>query len=143
MFLKVSKNRRGFTLLEVMIAFSILVLVFISLSSSLPVGLAINKAAKNSTIAFYLAQEKAEELFSTDYDVIGTGEIETKGRLSNDSDSYLYYFQRETEVIYVDGDLDESATDTGLKKVSINVYYRNSLSSGEEVYNLTTLISQR
>jgi len=136
------KRTKGFTLIEVMVSFFIFSMVFIALAYAFPQGLMINKTAENSTKASYLAQAKLEELNSLNYADIAVGAIEAKHRLAEDAASYLYYFQRQTEVVYVDGDLQASATDTGLKKVTVTIYFANSLSKTEKTYTTTTLISQ-
>lgn len=129
-------------MVEIMVAFSILSLSFIAIMSSFPMSSMIDKAAENSTKASYLAQNKIEELYSLGYDNIATGTIETKHRLSNDESNYLYFFQRQTEAQNVDGNLNLSQTNTGLKKITVTVYYNDSLSKTEKSYTTTTLISQ-
>jgi len=136
-------NQQGLSLIEMVVAIFILTLAFIALSQAFPTGLAINKRASNTTIASYLAQEKIEELHSLKYINIATGTIETKHRLATSSVNYLYYFQRETEVSCVDGNLDATTTDSGLKKLSATIYYTDSVSKTEREYNITTLISKR
>lgn len=132
----------GMTLLEIMVSFAILSLTFISLMRSFPLGLAIDKTSENSTKASYLAQDKLEELNSLGYDNIAAGAIEAKHRLSDNPADYLYYFQRQTEVAYVDGNLAPSASDVGLKKISVTVYFTNALSKTEKNYSTYTLISR-
>lgn len=136
-------NKKGFSLIEVMVAFSILALAFVSLVQSFPFGASINKEAENVTEASYLTQEKIEELTSLAYEDINVGTIEERHRLSDDQDNYLYNYQRETEVDYVDGDLNQSETDEGMKKISVTIYYINSISKTEKSYNITTLKSDR
>lgn len=132
----------GLSLLEIMVALTILMVAFIALMQSFPLSLKINKTSENATKASYLAQAKLEELNSLGYDNIAAGVIEAKHRLSDDTANYLYYFQRQTEVNYVDGDLAESVSDTGLKKITVTVYYTNALSKTEKSYDTSTLISQ-
>lgn len=135
-------SQRGFSLIEVMVSFSILILVFVTLTQTFPLALSINKTAENATKASYLAQAKLEELNSLGYGNIATGVIETKHRLANDAASYLYYFQRQTEVEYVDGNLETAVSDAGLKKITVTVYYTHALSKTEKSYSTVTLISQ-
>ena len=137
------KQQTGFSLMEIMVAFSILVVAFIGLVQSFPFGMSINKEAENITIASYLAQGKIEELISLGYNNINIGVIETKQRLSADPSIYLYYYQRQTEVSYIDSDLGESIEDTGMKKISTTIYYTNAISKTEKSYNITTLVSRR
>ena len=139
---KIFTSQIGMSLLEIMVSLSILALTFIALMQSFPTALTINKTSENSTKASYLAQEKLEELNSLGYNNIAVGAIEAKHRLSDTQGNYLYYFQRQTIVNYVDGDLQNSVSDTGLKKISVTVYYTNALSKTEKSYSTVTLMSQ-
>jgi type II secretory pathway pseudopilin PulG len=137
------KQQSGLSLIEIMVAFSILVVAFTGLVQSFPFGLSINKAAENATIASYLAQGKIEELISLGYDNINVGVLEAKQRLSDNPADYLYGYQRQTEVNYVDSNLVDSLDDIGLKKISITIYYTNSISKIEKDYEIATLIVKR
>lgn len=135
-------NSDGLSLLEIIVALTIIFVAFLGLMQAFPFSLTINKTAENATKAAFLAQEKIEQLRSLGYQGIDVGTVEEKHRLSETSSDYLYYFQRETTISYVDGNLDDSLSDLGIKKISTNVYYTNSLSKNEKVYNLTTLINE-
>lgn len=135
-------RQKGLSLIEVMVSFSILILVLIALAQTFPLALTINKTSGNATKASYLAQTKLEELNSLGYDNISIGAVEPKHRLSADPADYLYYFQRQTEISYVDGNLQASASDIGLKKILVTVYYTNGLTKAEKNYGTVTLISQ-
>ena len=135
-------NSQGLSLLEIIVALTIIFVAFLGLMQAFPFSLTINKTAENLTKAAFLAQAKIEQLRSLGYQDIDIGTIEEKHRLTENTGNYLYYFQRETTVNYVDGNLDDSITDLGIKKISTNVYYTNSLSKNEKVYNLTTLINE-
>ena len=137
------KHQNGLSLIEIIVAFTILTIVCISLVQSFPFGLSINKTAESATIASYLAQDKIEELHSLGYDNIITGVIEEKHFLSNDPASYLYNFQRQTKVNCVDGNLLNSGENTGMKKISATIYYTSAISRTETSYNITTLISKK
>jgi len=139
---KIFTSQVGMSLLEIMVSLSILALTFIALMQSFPTALTINKTSENSTKASYLAQEKLEELNSLGYNNITVGTIEAKHRLSDTQSDYLYYFQRQTIVDYVDSNLQNSASDIGLKKISVTVYYTNALSKTEKSYSTVTLMSQ-
>jgi type II secretory pathway pseudopilin PulG len=139
---KLVNNKNGFSIIEIMVAFTILVMAFVSIIQAFPFALSIGKDSELSTTASYLAQEKLEEITSLGYSNVGTGEIETKHRLSSDLSDYKYDFQRQTNVIYIDSDLNDSVTDLGMKKVTTMVYYNSSLSNSEEIYTVTVLISE-
>ncbi len=134
--------RSGFTLIETMVAFFIFSMVFISLAYAFPRGLMINKTAENFTKASYLAQSQLEYLNSLNYGDLGAGLIEVKHILSADPADYRYFFQRQTEVQNVDNNLQNSLADTGLKKITVTVYYTNSFAKAEKTYVTTTLINQ-
>ena len=139
-----AKNFRrqiGLSLLEVMVSFSILTLTIITLIQIFPLSLSINQSAENATQAAYAAQMKIEELNSLGYDNLGAGVIEAKHRLADDAANYLYYFQRQTAVGYVDGNLQASASDLGLKKITVTVYYTGDLLKTEKIYTTYSLIA--
>lgn len=140
---KIPRSRQGLTMIEVMVSMMIISIAFAGLMQSFPLGLAINKQSENSAFAYYLAQEKLEALYSLDYDGIPTGVIEAKERVSLDLDDYRYAYQRQTSVSYVDSDLNDSLIDTGLKKISVTIYYPDALAKSEKSYNITTLISKK
>ncbi len=134
-------SQTGLSLLEVMVSFGILVLAFITIIQVYPVSLSINKSAENATKAAYVAQAKIEELNSLGYDNISAGAIEAKHRLADDTANYLYYFQRQTVVSYVDGNLQASGSDLGLKKITVTVYYSGDLLKNEKTYTTYSLIA--
>jgi len=136
-------SKQGFSIIEIMVAFSILVIAFIGLVQSFPFGLSINKEAECLTIASYLCQASIEELVSVGYDGMITGIIEPKHRLSDNPNNYLYFYQREIEVSYINNELNEVLVDLGMKKISVAVYYINAISNKEDSYNITTIISRR
>ena len=131
------------SLIEIMVALLILMVAFIGLIQSFPFSQTIVKTAENSTKASSLAQNELERLLALNYDNIPTGAIEAKQRLAADPANYLYYFQRQTTVSYLDGNWQDSVSDTGLKKISITVYYTNSISKKENSYGISALASQR
>jgi len=130
-------------LIEVMVAFTILSVAFIGLVQAFPFGLSINKEAENTTEASYLAQSKIEELNSLGYSDVSVGTIEAKHRLSDDPSNYLYNYQRQTTVSYVDGDLSEVGEDQGMKKISVTIYFINAISKTEKSFNAATLVSEK
>lgn len=136
-------NEKGMSLVEIMVAFSILSVAFMAISYSFPFGLTINKSAESSTIASFLAQDKVEEIISLGYDNTNVGNIEVRHKLSDNEDDYRFVYEREANISYVDSDLNYSFDDVGLKKISVTVYYINSISKQVDSYNITTLISRR
>lgn len=136
------KIQLGLSLIEIMVSFTIICTAFIVLIQFFPLSLSINKTAENITKASFLAQEKIEELYPSGYENIPVGTIESKHRLSDDQNNYLYYFQRQTVVNYVDNNLQDCLTDNGLKEISVTVFLINSILKIEKEFNVTTLISK-
>ncbi len=141
--MRIKRNQKGMTLLEIMVAFTIVTGSFISILQAFPMGLSLNKRSEMASVASYLAQEKIEELWSLGYEDTATGTVESKHPLGEGPDDYLYQFQRETVVNYVDDSLAATSSDAGMKRISTTIYYIDALDKNEKSYNITTLISQR
>ncbi|MBU1148866.1 hypothetical protein KKI23_02125 [Patescibacteria group bacterium] len=141
MLKQTSKNNKGLTVIEAIAAISILLICVLGLINIFPWSLQISKSAETKTIATNLAQEKIEEIISIDYTEIGVGVIESRHSLGTDSDDPFYKYERLTEATYVDGDLEDSVTDTGMKKIIVTVYWSTQL-AGDETVQMAYLISQ-
>lgn len=135
-------NTNGLSLIEIIVSLTILSVVFISIVTIYPFGLSITGAAENETISSFLAQRKLEQLKQKEYEEIDTGVIEEKHILSLDDTDYRYHYQRKTEVDYMDSDLSQTDSDTGLKKITTTIYYTNDISKKEDTYTMTTLINE-
>ena len=136
-------NNQGITLLEAMITIVVIMIGVLILANIFPIAFKISESAKQATIATNLAQAKLEELFSLNYDNIAIGVIEVNERLSADPNNYLYDYQRETLTEYVDQNLQTSVSETDLKKMTVNVYYKSSALKTEKSVQLTSLISKK
>lgn len=137
-------NSRGFTLWEVMIALTVLIIGILSLARIFPLALKVSRAAEQNTIAINLAQAEIEEMFYTGYDGIVVGTVEAKHRLSNDPANPFYFYQRQTLAEYVNGtDLSPAATETGLKKIVTTIYWDSPVLNSEKSRDLIILISKK
>lgn len=134
----------GFTLWEVMIALTVLIIGILSLARLFPLALQVSKAAEQSTVAMNLAQAKIEEILYLGYDGANIGTVEPRTRLATNKNNPFYYFERETNVTYVNGtDLSNSAVDTGIKKVIVTMYWKSPLFSMSKQRDLIILISRK
>jgi prepilin-type N-terminal cleavage/methylation domain-containing protein len=131
----------GFTLIESAIAIFILLVGLVAVIAFFPFGIKIVGESQSETFAANLAQSKVEELKATNYDSLAVGTIEAKHRLSSDASDPLYDYQRQTIVQTVDSNLNTNATDVGLKKVTITVYWISSIAHAERSYSMSTLVS--
>lgn len=140
---KLSSNQEGISIIEAMLAVAVLMIGVLTVINIFPAALKISKSAEQETVAANLAQAKIEEMFSLGYDNIAIGTIEAKHRLSADSANPFYNFQRQTITSYVDSNLADSITATGLKKVSVTVYWIMPSLGIEKNSTFSVLISQR
>ncbi|MCK5320760.1 hypothetical protein KAJ61_05230, partial [Candidatus Parcubacteria bacterium] len=69
--------------------------------------------------------------------------VETRHSLGTATSSYLYLFERESVVKYVDADIQDSLADTGLKKISTTIYYKDKISNNEKTFIISTLLVTR
>lgn len=141
---KILSTPDAFSIIEVIVAISLLSIGIFAIVKMFPFGLQISKSSEEITVAAMAANEKMESLVALGYDGINTGTIEAKQKISTGSFGDVYGLYRETIVSYVDGNLAEPipVSDTGMKKIEITVYWMQS--TGEEknvVFN--RLISRR
>lgn len=135
------KNKNGFTLIESAIAMVVLLIGVFAVIQFFPLGLQIIGNSQERTAASSIAIAQLETVRSQSYDDISTGTIETKARVSSDPSSYLYDYQRETTVEFVDSDFNTSVTDVGLKKITVTTYWMSPLGNQERSTNISTVIS--
>jgi len=141
--IKKNKNlyqKKAFTLVEVLVAAAVMALALTAVSQTFSMGMELSYNAEKETMAVALAQEKLEETLSLGYDNISVGESERE-RFSDDSESHFYAFENQVEVSYMNENLEESVSDTGLKKIKVNVFWPSR--GGEEEENLTLLIAKK
>lgn len=136
-------NNKGFSLIEIIVAFSVFSIAFFAIIPLFPAGLSINKSAENNSVAIYVAQHKIEQVLKSNYGEIATGTIEIRHKVSTDSSTSDFNFERETIVTLLDFDLNATSTDFGLKKISTTVYYPNAISKQIQNFNVSTLTSRR
>jgi prepilin-type N-terminal cleavage/methylation domain-containing protein len=134
------KSGRGFTLIELMIAIFILSVGILAVFLMFPLGIQIMKSSEMATIGTQLSQEKVEEVISCSYEIISVG-LTTESPLPPPFDAY----RRETRVSCVDPllGLQEVATDQGIKKIEVTVFWKSPLGITEKSIKIETLISKR
>jgi Tfp pilus assembly protein PilV len=131
-------------MIEVVVTIAVIAIGIMALTQLFPTSLTSTKSANHETTAVNLAEAKLEEMMSIPYDEVSIGTIEPKTRLATSSSEWLYNYQRQTVVTYVDGeDLTTSATDTGLKKITTTVYWQNATTDSERSTELHLLIADK
>ncbi|MFA5386843.1 MAG: prepilin-type N-terminal cleavage/methylation domain-containing protein [Candidatus Paceibacterota bacterium] len=130
-----SKNQKGITLIEVIVALAVLSIGIIGILQSFPAAAQKEGIAKNNSTAAYLAQGQLETLLSYDYDnpLLSTGTTTTS--------TLNYYIQ--TNVAYIDplDDLNATDTDLGIKRIKIKVFWGRDVP--EQTVELSTLYSRK
>jgi len=137
------KTKRGFTLIEVLVAVFILTVGIVAVLQAFPLGTYIQKSSQMTTVAIQLSQAKLEELISKSYDdpllSVGTT-TESYGTIPNFSS-----YKRITKVNYYDPNNSSQipATDLGIKKIEITVSWKSPLGVAEKEAKIATLFSQK
>ena len=138
----VSTNiKRGFSIIEVLVAVAVLSIGLITIIGLFPFSIQANKGAERQSLASSYARAKLEQMLITAYDEINTGTVEVKAALSNDPNNSAYGMQRQTVVTLVDGNLANSGTDVGLKKIVATVYWSNK--GVEQSLTLSSILAQK
>jgi prepilin-type N-terminal cleavage/methylation domain-containing protein len=137
-----SKNKKGFGLLEIIISMTILSVGIVGVFSAFPRGVAIEKNSEQSTIANHLAQMKIEWFSNLHYDEITVGVQENNVRVEQDQTSNLYSFFRTSTVELIDQNFNPSASDMGLKKITVTISW-NSVFQSTKSISLSTIASRR
>lgn len=135
----INEKNQGFTLIEATIAIAVLAVGLFAVTQFFPFGLKIIGDSNNLTTASNIALSKIEELVSSNYDELNLGTVETKHRLSTDSASYLYNYQRQTVIGLVDSNFNASPTDVGLKKITVTVYWLSPIGLKEKSIIINSL----
>jgi len=136
-------DQKGISIIEAMLAVAVLMIGVLVTVNIFPAALKISKNAEQVTIAANLAQAEIETMFSLGYDNIAIGTIEATHRLSASSSNPFYNYQRQTVATYVDGNLANSSSATGLKKVTVTVYWTTPHLGIQKNLPISVLISQR
>lgn len=131
----------GFSIIEILAAITFLTVGIFAIAKIFPFGIQISQNAEDRTIAATLAQDKIEELISSGYEGIAIGIIEAKQEIPSGSFGDKYNFYRQTIVSFVDGDLADSVSDTGMKKIEVTVFWNSG--GNEKNLVLKRLISRR
>jgi len=132
-------NKQGFTLIEATLAIAVLLIGILTMVQFFPFSLSIITESQDASIATTAALTKIEELLATAYDDLDAGTIESKQKLSNDPENFLFPFSRQTVVTYIDDDLNEIGTDQGLKKITVSVYWRSAITGSEQEHTISTI----
>lgn len=133
----VPNTSKSFTLLEVLISVSVLVIGIAAILYMFPVSIQVEEYSQRVSTALQLAQEKMEEEISKIYESVLIGTV-NESQLPSPFENY----SRQTIIDYVDSDLTSTTTDTGLKKISIKITFKSPLNLSKEI-EIVSLIAKR
>ncbi len=120
-----TRTRRGFSLIEGLVAISIMAVALITVLGAVPTTLQANKHAELESLASVYARAKLEGLLTTSYDELGTGTVEPRTVLSSDPANPASKLYRTSTVTLLDANFSQSSTDQGLKKITVTVDWPN------------------
>jgi len=115
------QKKSSFTLIEILIAFSILVITMPLFLRVLPFSAQTARLSARKTQAIALCQEKLEEYLSLTYAEVPVGAVEARANLIDED---FTYFEREVNIQYLEEDLSEASEDQGLKKILVTVWWQ-------------------
>lgn len=130
--------KRAFTLVEVIVAIGIFGLGVLGLAGFFAASAQTTRVARFTTTATNLAQGVIEEEISKSYDELATS---AKMRFSEDDNNPFYPYWKQVNVSLIDSDLASSATDVGLKKIDVFVYWPEG--SVEKNMQMSTVVSKQ
>jgi type II secretory pathway pseudopilin PulG len=136
-----SAPNSGFTLVEAVVAISILIIGILAIMQLFPQGMRVGRISKQMSVANNLAQAKMEEELAKHYDDIGVGIIEPKAKVDSNPSSQFYIYERQTEVDLVDADLNDSSQNIGLKKITVSIWWQEK--EQEKNITLQRLLTKR
>ena len=133
----------GITLIEILVTTGILTVGILGILQAFPQGIDVSRDSELASTAQQLSQSKLEELNSLSYSDIAVGTQENKARITADTSSPLYAFQRTTIVSLVDQNFSSSVSDIGLKKVTVTIYWPSVFPFGTRSETVQAIISTR
>jgi len=134
------QNKRGFTLIEAIIALTIFVIGILAVVQFLPMSTKLATRARLKSQAIFLTQGKMEEYLAKSYLELTTGVVEIRAPQVSDTTSQLYYFETEVEIDYVDENLVGVSEDQGMKKIEVTTHWTERGTERQE--KLVTLVSR-
>ncbi len=141
---QISNGVKGFTLIEAIIAVSVLTIGIVGVLAMFPMGTQVAKSAQMASIAAHLGQEKIEEITPVPYAAILIATTaEGYGRIPGFS-----AHRRVTKVSCFDPNgpvlTPNCPEEIGVKKIEVTVFWRSPLGGvREKSINVVSLIAKR
>lgn len=133
-------HKRAFTLIEVIVALTVFSIGVLGVQTYFATSSRLTTAASRMSTASNLAQGIVDTELTLAYDELIPG-TSTKVRVSTDSASPFYNYQKQVTISLIDSNLNTSATDVGLKKILVTVFY--SEGGSEKNVQMATIQTKR
>lgn len=111
----------GFSLIEATVALGILSAIVGAILAAFPTAYRTVGGSRTATVAAALIQAKLEALRQVAYGDLTVGAYESPQRVDPNPDDPFYSYIRSVAVTNIDDSLGQSASDTGLKKVTVTM----------------------
>lgn len=133
--------KRGFSLIEALIAISVLAVGIVALLEAFPLGAHLQNSAQMTNVGVQLAQAKMEELNSLSYGDLSIGTITEDYGFDSDFPT----FKRETVIDLFDPNNTSTppGSDLGIKKIEISVFWHNPFGVTEKELKIANLITEK
>jgi type II secretory pathway pseudopilin PulG len=138
--IKPALDQTGFTIMELIVAMAFMGIVLVSLTELFTGIRQINRAANNYTSAVEVAQQYMETYRNTPYANISTGTTNVTTAALSGYPNLLSPRSATTIVTFVDTSGNTQATDTGIKKVEMDVSYTDR--TGVKQVQFTTQVAE-
>lgn len=117
------KRRAAFTLLELLVALTLFVFGIVTVIQVFPANRRLLTQTSQTTQAAFLAQEQLESLQGVAYSSLTVGTYAARATVNSNTSSPFNKFERQIDVVLLDTNRATTATDVGLKKATVTMYW--------------------
>lgn len=134
-------RKRGFTILELMVALVLFSVGMLSVVQVFPANRKLLTQTANMTQATLLAQEQLEIVLTEPYADLTTGTYAARAAVSSDTSSPFSLYDRRIDVAYINpANRQVGTSDQGMKRVTVTIYWTER--SVERTFTLSTYVTR-
>jgi Tfp pilus assembly protein PilV len=132
--------KKAFTIIEAIVALGIFGLGVLAVVSFFIYSSQFTRLARQTTISSNLVEQTMEETIALPYSSLipATG---SRTRFSSDQSSPYYSYEKQINITLVNSSLANSATDVGLKKINVLVFWQAG--TQEKSVELATVVGSK
>lgn len=128
--------KKAFTIIEVIVALTVFTVGILGVEAYFATASRLTSAASHMSTASNLAQGIIDTELAYSYDELIPG-TSTKDQFNTPFNNY----RKQITISLIDGNLNPSVTDVGLKKIVVNVYYQQG--GAEKNVQMATIQTKR